>query len=176
MTALSALVPSLKRELAVPGTFDDVFPDTGDTDLVDSLADGFAEAQLQGFFPDMALTAVDSDWTTSADLSASGGTLVTLFTAARILRAQIRALNTSERYKAGSSEVEFQRGVTILKDELAYIAQRLRDLIILAQARARGARSATVHDNYLARGGGITMGLSGLGPYGCDLYPHEYRA
>jgi len=167
MTALSALVPLLKRELAVPGTFDDTFPDTGDTDLVASLADGFGEAQLWGFFPDMALTAAGADWTTSAELSRSGGALVTLFTAARILRAQIRSLNTGERYKAGPTEVEFQRGVTILKDELAYITQRLKDLIDAAQAAARGARSATVHDNYLARGGGITMGV--------DLYPYEYR-
>ena len=167
MTALSTLVPSLKRELAVPGTFDDVFPDTGDTDLVDSLADGFAEAQLQGFFPDMALTAATRDWNTSSDLSTSGGALVMLFTAARVLRAQIRAMNTGERYKAGPTEVEFQRGVTLLKDELAYVTGRLKDLINDARAAARGARSATVHDNYLARGGGITMGSG--------FYPYEYK-
>ncbi|MGN5511038.1 hypothetical protein, partial [Campylobacter coli] len=73
MTAMSTLVPALQRELAVPGTFEDVFPDTDETMLTDLLADGFAEAQLNGFFPTISM-AVDEDleppsWATTPDLS-----------------------------------------------------------------------------------------------------------
>lgn len=167
MTALSSYVDPLKRELAVPGTFDDVFPDTLPNDLIGSLADGFAEAQLWGFFTTLTLTSDDGDWVTSEDLSGSGGALVTLFTAARILRAQIRNLNTVERYKAGPAEVEFGKAATVLKAELDYINGRIKQLVDEAKRAARGTFSATVHDNYFARGGGIT--------YGRGFYDYEYR-
>lgn len=167
MTALSTLVPALKRELAVPGTFDDVFPDTLDADLIGTLADGFAEAQLWSFFPDLAITADgQGEWNTSEDLSAAGGTLVILFAAARILRAQIRNLNTLERYKAGPTEVELGRAAGVLKDELDYITGRITDLVKEAKTSTR-ASLATVHDNYFARGGGITSGH--------PFYDYEYR-
>lgn len=171
MTALSTYVDPLKRELAVPGTFDDTFPDTLDTDLIGSLADGFAEAQLWGFFTTLTLTSdndpVAGDWVTSEDLSGSGGALVILFAAGRILRAQIRALNVTERYKAGPAEVEFGKSASALRAELDYINNRIKDLIAEAKLAARGTLSATVHDGYYARGGWITGG------YG--FFPYEYR-
>lgn len=168
MTALSTLAPALKRELAVPGTFDDVFPDTVDADLVASLADGFAEAQLYGYFPDVALTADTTDpaapdWATSPDLSAAGGALITIFTSMRILRAQLRTLNSGERYKAGATEFEIQRSAMLLRDELKFLTQRLDELV--RQSR-RAVTSVAVIDNYFARGGGITIGaLGGFHPY-----------
>lgn len=167
MTALSSYVDPLKRELAVPGTFDDTFPSTLDTDLVGSLADGFSEAQLWGFFTTLTLMEDNGDWETSEALSGAGGTLVTLFAAGRIIRAQIRALNTTERYKAGPAEVEFGRAATVLKTELDYINGRIKDLIDEAKLAARGTLSATVHDNYYARGGGVTLGVR--------FYDYEYR-
>jgi len=160
MTALSTLVESLKRELAVPGQFDETFPVTADSDLIGTLADGFGEAQLWGFFPTLALTPTtvdgEEDWETNAPLSAAGATLVVLFAAARVLRAQIRAFNTMERYKAGPVEVETQRAAGVLKDELDYVTTRISDLI--KDAKTRGGVMVTVHDNYYARGGGITEG------------------
>jgi len=160
MTLLSTLVPSLQREVAVPGTFADVFPDTSDDDLTQTLADGFGEAQMWGFFPQMTLTENGDDWETSEDLSASGGTLVVLFAAGRIIRAQLRNLNTLERYKAGPAEVEFGKAASVLKDELDYITGRIAALI---QESKRGLIPlATVHDNYWARGAGLVpFGIPG---------------
>ena len=153
MTLLSTLVPALQRELAVPGTFEDVFPDTTEDDLTASLADGFAEAQMWGFFPEMSLTQNGDDWDTSQDLSPSGGSLVVYFAAARIIRAQLRNTYTVERYKAGPAEVEFNRAATVLKDELDYLTERIAALIDDAK---RGAIPlVTVHDNYWARGAGL---------------------
>lgn len=171
MTALSTLVESLKREVAVPGTFDETFPSTMDSDLVATLADGFGEAQLWGFFPtlslDPVLTVDEQDWETSKPLSPGGATLVVLFAAARILRAQIRSLSTMERYKAGPVEVETQRAAGVLKDELDYVTTRISDLI--KDAKTRGGVMVTVHDNYLNRGGGITNGRFHR------FYDHEYK-
>lgn len=167
MTVLSELAPALQRELAVPGTFDDVFPDTTLGNLSDSLADAFGEAQLYGFFLDLALTInEDEEWETSEDLSAAGQALLLIFSSMRIIRAQLRALQTSERYKAGPTEFEIQRSANLLRDELAFLTQRLKDIIDQAARAARAASSSYVIDNYLARGGAITLG---------GLYPYEYR-
>lgn len=164
MTALASLVEPLKRELAVPGVFDDAFPDTDDTALAASLADGFSEAQLFGYFNDMTLGTAP-DFETSEELSAAGGALVLLFTSMRILRAQMRALLTVERYKAGAAEYEIQRSANLLRDELKYLQTRLDGLIVTAQRAARGARSAVVIDNYWAR---QTDMLGGF-------YAHEFK-
>lgn len=152
MTALSTLTDALKRELAVPGTFDDVFPDTGDSDLVGSLADGFAEAQLQGFFPTMSLTQNGGGWETSEDLSLSGGALIVIFASMRTIRAQLRNLKTVEKYKAGAAEFETQQAATILKAELDFLQKRLDDIIAAARTATRVSGTlAGVYDNYLSR-------------------------
>lgn len=165
MTALSTLVESLKRELAVPGVFDDAFPDTSDEDLTASLADGLADAQLQGFFADLTL---DVDHVTSEDISAAGGALVILFTSMRIIRAQIRSMNLSEKYKAAGTEYEVSRSTNLLRDELKFLRDRIKDLITENQRSARAASSVAVIDGYYAR----SVTWSSLGGF----YPHEYRA
>lgn len=168
MTALSTLVPALKRELAVPGTFETLFPNTSDDDLTGSLADGFGEARLQGFFPDIALSSEGEGWETDPELSLSGSTLVVIFTSMRFIRAQIRNLNSVERYKAGPAEFETQRAATTLKAELDFLQKRMDTLIANAKATARASVGlATVYDNYLARGGDV-LAAGGL-------YSHEFR-
>jgi hypothetical protein len=161
VTAISTLVPALKRELAVPGTFDTVFPNTTDADLIGSLADGFAEAQLFGFFKDMSLTAVDTtvppdaitdDWETSADLSAAGGALVVIYASIRSIRAQLRSLKANQRYKAGPVEFETGQPASVLTEELKFLQKRLDDIIKNAEGAARASAGlATVFDGYLAR-------------------------
>lgn len=165
MTSLQTLVDPLKRELAVPGTFDDVFPDSGDDDLLGSLADGFAEAQLRGFFPTLTLTQTSSplDYETSEELSLAGTAVVIIFTSMRIIRAQIRATNTLERYKAGVTEFEIQHAASLLKGELDFLQSRLNDLI--TQARQAHAPMAVVFDNYTAR---VVAGFCG------SFYGYEF--
>ena len=169
MTALTTLVDSLKREIAVPGTFEAVFPDTTDIDLLGALADGFSEAQLRGFFPDMELAPSGgpppTEYTTSEDLSLGGGALVIIFTSMRFIRAQIRALSSAERYKAGPVEFEIQKAASVLAAELKYLEKRLDDLIEDAKDAARPL--AAVYDNYLAR---TCEQLRGIG-----FYAYEYR-
>lgn len=164
MTALTDLVEPLKRELAVPGVFEEVFPSTDDAALAASLADGFSEAQLQGYFTTLTLGPAP-DYETSADLSAAGGALVVMFTGMRIIRAQLRTLLTSERYKAGAAEYEIQRSANLLRDELKYLQTRIDQLILTAQRAARGAVSASVFDNYWQR---TAQQFGGF-------LPHEFR-
>ena len=171
MTALETLVEPLKRELAIPGLFEEVFPNTADEDLTASLADGFAEAQLWGFFPDMTIAFVPpSSYDTSADLSAAGGALVIIFTAMRIIRAQLRSLLTTERYSAKpGTEVEFQRSANLLRDELKFLENQRKDLIDQAQKSARAsAGTVAVFDNYVAR---TSFQLTHVGSLG--FFRHE---
>lgn len=167
MTLISVLVPALKRELAVPGTFDDVFPDTSNSDLVGSLADGFAEAQLFGFFKTMTLTPVTDDWEISPDLSGPGSALIVIYSSIRSIRAQIRNLATMQRYKAGPVEYEIQHAATVLKAELDFLTKRLQDILDNAEGSAHRGALATVFDNYLAR--------QCAPSYWGGFYPYEWR-
>ena len=145
MTALSTLVPALKREVAVPGEFDTFFPESDDALLTASLADGFAEAQLDGWFGEVTLDTGTN--VVTPDLSTAGGALVVIYAGTRIIRAQLRNLNSSERYRAGSAEYEIARAAaSVLKAELDALYARKKDL--LAQART-GSRTAYVFEGYL---------------------------
>lgn len=163
MTDLRTLVEPLKREVAVPGTYDDVFPDTDDDQLAASLADAFAEAQLQGFFGDLTL-AVDNQaspttYETSQDLSAAGGALVVLFAGLRILRASLRSLSQSSTYKAGSVEYSTAQMTTVIRDELAAMRARIDALVLDGK---RSGRSVAVHDGYAGR---VTAYTGSLGAF-----------
>jgi hypothetical protein len=144
MTSLATLVPSFKNELAVPGTFETVFPDSDDPSLELVLRDGFAEAQVYGYFGDHVMV----DGEVSPDLSAAGGMLVILFSASRVIRAQLRSLATGERYKAGSVEYEVDRSAQVLREELIFITRRIDDLIKLGR---RGASTVHMLDAYPGR-------------------------
>jgi hypothetical protein len=176
MTALSTLVPALQRELAVPGTFADVYPNTGKKDLVGSLADAFAQCRLDGFFKDVALDITtpleqpDYDqWVTTPDLSDAGGALIVIYAAMRTLRATLRTMTTSSTYKAGSVEASQSTSATVLRAEMDYLVQRQKDLI---EAGTRGARtcSAVQVDGYLAR---LHYGQPSYYSVG-GFFPYEY--
>lgn len=145
MSDLADLVEPLKRELAVPGDFDTIFPNTDDQGLLDSLADGFAEAQLDGYFADYV---VDLDtYLTTPNYVAAGGALIILYTGMRVIRAQLRAMNLTEKYAAGPVSYEIQRSSTLLREELKYLISRRDDLVALAK-RATGT---IVYDSYFTR-------------------------
>lgn len=173
MTALVTLVPALKRELAVPGTFDTVFPDTGTNDLIGTLADAFSQCRLDAFFKDVTLDITNADpkvWATTPDLSDAGGALIVIYAAMRVLRASLRSTSTSSTYKAGSVEASTSQSATLLRSELDYLVQRQKDLIA---AGTRGARtcSASVVDGYLARIGDTCLpAYSSIGGF----FAYEY--
>lgn len=159
MTDLGELVEPLKRELAVPGEFATLFPNTNDDDLAAVLADGFSQAQLDGYFGklqlDLATNVVDPE------LSLAGGALVVLYGASQVIRAQLRAMNVNARYKAGPVEYETNKSAVLLREELKYLIDRRKELV--DQARSSG-RHVYVIDNYVARMRTALMG---------GFYAHE---
>lgn len=159
MSDLNDLVEPLKRELAVPGDFDTIFPNTDDGGLAASLADGFAEAQLDGFFPDYAIDL--NTLLVTPDLTNAGQALVVIYSGMRIIRAQLRQLNTVERYAAGPAQYEIQKSSSVLKAELDYLTKRKDDIINKA---ANGSLEVTQFDSYFARSSADWYNANGLAP------------
>lgn len=174
MTVLNTLVPALKREVAVPGTFDDVFPQTGTNDLIGSLADGFSQAKLEGgWFPNVVLDTSSLDkteWFTDPDLSDAGGALVVIYASIQILHSLLRlqGASTTATYKAGSVEYSTQASATILRAEIDYLTERKNALIAQGTTGAVTCSARQV-DGYLAR-----VACSPAIPYVGGFFPYEY--
>lgn len=117
MTDLGDLVDSLKRAVAPPGEFATLFRSATDDDLIGSLMDGFAEAQLDGFFTPAysSLFTLDADaGTVTPDLSAAQSALVIIYTAHRVVTTRLLNLKTHTRYAARGAEVENDQAATLL--------------------------------------------------------------
>lgn len=159
MSDLADLVEPLKRELAVPGEFDTYFPNSDDGVLLDAIADGFSEAQLDGYFSTYELDL--ETYLTTPDLSAGGGALIVIYTAMRIIRAQMRQQNMSEKYQAGNTSYEISRSATVLREELRYMADRKEELVRRA---SHIGTDTVVFDNYFTRSFVDWSSVGGLYP------------
>lgn len=131
MSDLADLVEPLKRAVAVPGTFTDVFPSTSDEDLAALLADAFAEARLDGFLSGFTLDLNLN--TTTPDLQSSHTALLVIYGAYRILINEVRNRNTRFAAKAGPTEYETEQTASMLNEVLRQLGAKKKD--ILEQAR-----------------------------------------
>lgn len=151
-TDLTELVPALKRSIAVPGTFADVFPDTSDPDLAGTLGDAFAECQLDGFFETYTMA---DDENITEDLTRPEQALVIIYATVRILQSEIRNRKTHKRYEAGSTVFEEDQGSATLVELLREYKDRKKDL--REQGISGDAGEAFyMADAYLMRAAGIT--------------------
>ena len=152
MSALSDLVDPLKREIAVPGEFSTAFPNTSNSNLLGSLADGFAAAQLDGFFGKNTLTM--STYTVAPDLSMAGAHLVVVYASEQILKSKLRGIATSTTYKAGPVEYKVDQSANVISQELKMIQTRKENLLKQILRAGRAANSVYVTDGYLTRSRG----------------------
>lgn len=175
-TDLAGLVLALQRELAVPGTFSTVFPNTQASDLVGLLADSFAQAQLDGFFGNQTLDLTDPTHpTVNPGLSSGGGALVVLYAGERMIRSQIRVLKTKTLYKAGPVEYDVEQSATALVQELKDISARRAALLALILRLSRANKAVYVTDGYLERSMGYygAFGLSSDLGMGLGFWAYE---
>jgi len=164
MSALADLVEGLKRELAVPGTFNASFPNTTDPDLTGSLADGFASAQLDGFFGTMVLDPTTS--TVTPDLSPAGGSLVIAYATERVLLSLLRDLNARQTYEAGPVKYEIEKSASLLTEQMKYLRERRKELLAQAMRAARAGQTVYMTDAYLTR---AVAAVSGIYYYSYEL-------
>lgn len=160
MTDLSDLVDSLKREVAVPGTFAATYPSTQDEDLIGLLADAFAAAQLEGFF---GTQTVDFDAETiTPDLSSGGRALVLLYAAERMLMNRILSMRTRTLYEAGPTKYETENAATVLTAVLKSLMDRKQALLLNVTSVLRARTPIIMGDQYSDRVTGAEGVLIGL--------------
>lgn len=171
-TDLSDLVEPLKREVAVPGEFANIFPNTADDDLIGSLSDAFGRAQLDGFF---GVNVIDVDAATVAPgLSAGGKAVVLLYAAESIVRSQIRNLKTVTKYEAAGVVYDVEQGVNTLVQDLKDIQDRRKSLIATILRLQRSGQAVYVTDAYLIRSQGYLAATGALvSELGFGLYGWE---
>lgn len=164
MSKLEDLVEAFKREVAVPGAFAQDFPSTSDEDLAEALKDAFGMARLDGFF---GTTEFDvATGTVTPDLSVAGASLIVLYAGLRMTRQQLRVLKTVQKYKAGPTEYETEQSAGAIKEDLAQLERRRKELVEQAVRAGRGRGSTFVIDAYQARGASWHF-------FG-GFFPHEY--
>ncbi len=125
---LTDLLDAIKTEVSPPGS--DLFPNATDDEWVINLQNAFWEGRLFGFFE--GFVEADQEITPTVgddDLDRVQQQLIVLFAGARILRNELRNLNTSFRAKAGPVEFEQQKSANVLKDLLADIRGRIVYLV-----------------------------------------------
>lgn len=145
-TALGDLAEMYRREVAVPGMFDIAYPTVTEAHIIGSLADSFAEAQLDGWFAAYTLDVDVAEIDPEVSLPAQA--LIVNYGASRLIRAELRAANSQVRYKAGPVEYEVSRPASFFTQLLKDLAQRRKDLLDLARA---GTRYTYVLDGYSGR-------------------------
>lgn len=142
------LTGALQRAVAPPGEFKTLFPSANDDDLAGTLADGLAEAQLDGFLGNVNLDA--ENFATDADLSSGQQALVVLYARARIVTARLANLKNRTRYKAGPVEAESEQSASVLVAILKDTSDRKKALLDGAKYGTAGTSFAMV-DLYVAR-------------------------
>ena len=151
-TDLNDLTAPLKREVAVPGTFATVYPNTSDGDLVGSLMDAFGRAQIDGFFLTQTLD-VDLE-TVDPDLSPAGQQVVVLYAAESILRSQIMSLKQRVLYEAGPVKYETENSASVLSAILKDLTARRMAMLNQAALVRRGVTFG-MQDMYADRVSGV---------------------
>lgn len=149
MTELDVLVPALKLEVATPGEFAASFPLTTDNDLVLLLTNGFAQAQLEGFFQTYTLD-VDTAAVTP-DLPPAGQALVVLYAADRLLTLRLLGLRQRVLYEAGPVKYEVENSANLLTEMLRQLRDRKLQVIAAATGVGRAATSVYTRDAYWER-------------------------
>jgi hypothetical protein len=139
---LEDLIDSLKREVGTPGNENSTFPNATTTAWVGWLQDGFWEIYLDGFAQDYKVEEgeVSHRSPSGPELGGELQQLIVLYSGIRIVRNQLRQLNTSFRAKAGPVEYETQQSAQVLARILDELTRR-RNLILERLSDVGGSES-----------------------------------
>lgn len=153
MTDLSDLNDSLKRAVAAPGEFATVFGSATDDDVTGALMDGFAEAQLDGWFTPSwgGLITLDVDANTvTPDITNAQGALIVIYAAYRLITARLFNLKTHVKYSASGADYETDQAASLLTTMLKQMADRKAQLYQKALYSGANAAFHMADGYYLA--------------------------
>ena len=146
-TDLADAVPALKRAVAPPGRFAELFPTATAIELTAYLMDGLAEAQLDRFLLDRI---VDEDGVVTEALTAAQVALVVIYSSTRILASEIRDRRSHIQYVAGPASFEEDQAASVMVELLKQMDARKKELK-LEEQRGGSADAFAMADLYLAR-------------------------
>jgi len=155
---LGDLIESLEREVSPPGT--DLFPNAVEDEFFGHLQDSFWEVKLDGIEAFDNYTEAEglvSPVTGVVELTRDLQQLVVLYAGIRIVRNELRNINTLFRSVAGPVEFETQQSASVLTAILAELQQRRN--FVLTRLSDIGAVDASYIDMVITRD--LSMGTNG---------------
>lgn len=128
---LADLIDPLKREVSTPGNEEATYPNATEDSWVGYLQDGFWEIYLDGFAQGFKVAdgIVTNRTAGGDDMAGEMQQLVVLYAGIRIIRNELRQLNTSFRAKAGPVEYETQQSAQVLKGVLDELTARRNTIL-----------------------------------------------
>lgn len=150
-TDLSELIPSLKREVSIPGAEEDTF-DAPNSTWRGFLADAFWNARLDGILTDYEAEG----HIVTPDMPRDLQQLIVIYASMTIVRNELRAMNSTFRAKAGPVEFETQKAASLLKGLLDDLTSRRT--LILGRLGDAGIVPSYYIDALLERESGVTSG------------------
>lgn len=154
-TDLSEHVEWFKREVAVPGTFGTLFPETTDDDLAAALVDGLYRAKLDGWMPTVEADA--DTFETNIAITQTAVAIIVVYSAIKFVQNQITNMPTGQRYEApGGIVADTQRSAQVLTQRLKELNEERKGLLELRNgASRRPATSISMFDGYEVRMGNL---------------------
>lgn len=147
---LSLHVDWLKREVAVPGTFKTLFPDTRDDHLAAALVDGLYRAKLDGWLP--TYNANPDTFLTNEVIPMEGVAIIVIYSAITFVKNQITNMVTGQTYRApGGLESSTQRSASVLSERLKQLQEEKKELLTAIGAAGRPRTSIYMSDGYAIR-------------------------
>lgn len=143
MSDLSDLNDALKRAVAPLGAFATIFTAASEDDVTGSLMDGFAEAQLDGWFTPFFGGQIDLDVDTgllTPDITNAQGALIIIYAAYRLCFARLLSLQTRAKYAAKGADYETEQASNVLTTLMAQLSQR--KFLLYQKALYSGANAA----------------------------------
>lgn len=144
-----------KREVAVPGTFTSLFPDTRDDDLAAAMVDGLYRAKLDGWLP--TVQADPETFVADEALPMEAIAVIIVYSAIKFVQNQITNLATRQTYRApGGLESTVERAPTVLTERLRELVAEKKELLAAIAGGATRPRT-TIHmsDGYAIRAGAL---------------------
>lgn len=167
-TDLAIYTDSVRSILARPGTFSDLFPETTDDHLIAVLADGLAEAHLEGVLLDRL---ADDNYLVREPLTSGQGALLVLYAGLRLIRAELFNRVTSYKYVAGPVSSEGTYATNILRDIMKALQTQKDAVTTLILAGSTVTSAFLMADSYIINATGRTP--NGVGASDWALLSHS---
>lgn len=138
-----------KREVAVPGRFEALYPETDDTLVAGQLVDGLYRARLDGWLG--AYEADPDTFEVTPEISLTAGALIVIYGGLKFIQNELKNLPTKTHYEAAGGLVyDVEYAASVMTERLKELAAEKRELLDNAR-RGALSRPLIMRDGYAIR-------------------------